>query len=272
MKKIILLLIFNIFLFAKVNVISSIAPIEFLVKQIGDGKVNSSIMVPAGASPHTYEPKPSQMVAISKADIYFAIGVEFEHSWLNKFKAQNRNLKIIDCSKEIKKIPITEGEEKGELDPHIWLSPKNLKKISTCIESGLEEVDSKNSTFYKDNLNKLLNKIDKLDKNVTSLTKPLKNRAFLVFHPSWGYFAKDYNLTQIAIEISGKEPSPKELIKVIKRAKKDNIKAIFTQPEFSDKSAKIIANELGVVVKKVSPLKENVLENILEFAKALSGK
>ncbi len=272
MKRLFLLLLFTIYAFAKVNVITSIAPINFLAKEIGDGKVDTTVMVPAGASPHTYEPKPSQMVAISKADIYFAIGVEFEKAWLNKFKSQNSNLKIIDCSKDIKKIPITEGEEKGELDPHVWLSPKNIKKIAICIESGLEEIDSKNSNFYKNRLERLLNRVEEVDNNVTTITKHLNNRTFLVFHPSWGYFAKDYNLTQMAIEISGKEPTPKELIKIIKIARKNHIKTIFTQPEFSDKSAKIIANELGVIVKKISPLKENVLENILEFAKALSGK
>lgn len=272
MKKYIILLILTISAFAKVNVAVSIPPQEYILEQIAPNLVDTEVVVKPGNSPHTYEPKPSQMIALSKAKIYFAIGVEFENSWLPKFKAQNNNLLIVHTDKNIKKYPITSGQEAGELDPHIWLSPKNLKVIAKNMANALIKVDTNHTKEYKDNLNQFITKLDKLDKKIKDKLSKLKNRNFLIFHPSWGYFARDYNLKQIAVEIKGKEPSARELISVIKLAKKTAVKVIFTQPEFSQKSAKLIANELGIKVVKVSPLKKDVIQNITNFTNILAGE
>ncbi len=94
----------------------------------------------------------------------------------------------------------------------------------------------------------------------------------MVFHPSWGYFAKAYELKQLPVEIEGKSPKPKELIHLIKEAREEQISAIFTQPEFSDSIAKVIANELHIEVIKVSPLAPNWSENLINIAHAIAGK
>ena len=272
MKKYIILLILTISAFAKVNVAVSIPPQEYILEQIAPNLVDTEVVVKPGNSPHTYEPKPSQMIALSKAKIYFAIGVEFEDSWLPKFKAQNSNLLIVHTDKNITKFPITSKEEAGELDPHIWLSPKNLKVIAKNMADALIKVDANHTKEYKDNLNKFIANLDNLDKEIKEKLSKLKNRNFLIFHPSWGYFAKDYNLKQIAVEIKGKEPSAKELISVMKLAKKTGVKVIFTQPEFSQKSANLIAKELGIKVVKVSPLTKDIIKNISNFANVLAGE
>ncbi len=266
------LILLTLSAFAKINVAVSIPPQAYILEQIAPNLVNTEVIVKPGNSPHTYEPKPSQMMALSKAKIYFAIGVEFEDSWLPKFKAQNSNLLIVHTDKNITKFPITSGEEAGELDPHIWLSPKNLKVIAKNMADALIKIDANNTKEYKDNLNKFIIKLDKLDKEIKEKLSKLKNRNFLIFHPSWGYFARDYNLKQIAVEIKGKEPSARELISVIKLAKKTGVKVIFTQPEFSQKSANLIAKELGIKVIKVSPLKKDIINNISNFANVLAGE
>ena len=92
----------------------------------------------------------------------------------------------------------------------------------------------------------------------------------MVLHPSWGYFAKAYGLRQIAVEIEGKEPKPKELIHLLKEAREAQVKAIFIQPEFSDNAAKIIAKELEIPVIKVTPLAADWSENLLMIAKAIA--
>jgi len=266
------LVLLSAFTFAKLNVALSIAPESFLLEQIAKDKVAITTIVKPGSSPHTYEPKPSQMISLSNANIYLAIGVEFEKVWLPKFKAQNSSLEIIHVDKNITKIAIDSGKKKGNLDPHIWLSVSNLKTISKNIAAAIIKKDIQNSQFYKNNLEQLLKKLDSLDSDIKSKLSNLKNRKFLIFHPSWGYFAKEYNLTQIAVEIEGKSPKPKELIKIIEQAKEENIKIIFTQPEFSKKSASIIANEIGGKVVEVSPLTKDVLENIRKFAYTLAGE
>ena len=254
MKKLILFLILlSSVAYAKINAIVSILPIQSLVKEIGQDKVNVALMVKPGNSPHTYAPKPSQMKDISKANLYFAIGVEFENVWLPKFKNQNKLMKIVDLSQDIQKIDIESLHHKKHLhlkkDPHIWTSTNNLKTIAFNIYNELVKIDAKNKKFYKINLDKVLIKIKHLDKSIKDILKDIPNNSkFMVFHPAWGYFAAQYHLKQLPIELEGKSPKPKTLAYIINEAKKQKVKAIFTQPEFSDKIAKTIANQLHIKV------------------------
>lgn len=285
MKKILILLLLpSIYLFANINAIVSISPELTFVKAIGGDKVNVSLMVKPGNSPHTYEPKPSQMMDISKADFYFAIGVEFEHVWLSKFQNLNSKMKIIDITKGIKKQSMqqehhncsahgTHDHGSESLDPHSWTSPMNVKIMAMNIYEALVGIDEKNKNYYKINLEVFLTSIDNTDMKIKSLLSNYSSsRTFMVFHPSWGYFAKDYYLEQIAVEIEGKNPKPKELVALIKKAKVKKVTAIFTQPEFSDASAKIIANELNIPVVKISPMAVNWSENLINMAQAISGQ
>ncbi len=285
MKKITLIfLLSTTYIFSNINAVVSILPEQTFVKAIGGDKVNVSLMVEPGNSPHTYEPKPSQMVEIAKAHLYFAIDVEFEDVWLSKFKNLNPNMQIIDLADNISKIEIeAEHEEEthdhhsahkheGE-DPHIWTAPANVKIIAQNIYNALKKEDPENSDYYKKNLDRFLTSIDETDQEITDILSPLKEgEKFMVFHPSWGYFAKAYHLKQIAVEVEGKEPKPKELIHLLEEAKEEKVKAIFTQPEFSDTVAKIIAKELQIPVVKVSPLAPNWSENLINIAKAIAGK
>ncbi len=268
MKKTVLLLILTVQIFAKLNIIVSIQPEVEFVKKIGGNRVDIDLMVEAGSSPHTYEPKVYQMKKLSRADLYFAIGVEFEKSWLDKFKNQNRKLKIIDLSKDINRT-----FDKKKLDPHIWTTPLNVKIIAKNIFNALSTLDKNGTTYYKENLDSYLKELDKLDREIRDILKDTPNGStFMVFHPAWGYFAKDYRLKELAVEIDGKEPKPRELIRVIKEAKRAKVKAIFTQPEFSDKSAKIIADTLKIRVIKASPLAKDWANNLLNLAKAIANR
>jgi zinc transport system substrate-binding protein len=263
-------------------VVVSISPLKTFVKKIGGDKISTSVMVPQGSSPHTYEPKPSQMKEITQAKIYFSIEVEFEKVWLEKFKNQNKNLIISDVVYDMNKSSIADhhhddGKESlhidEELDPHIWVDPINVKHIAQNIYTTLSKMDSNNSNDYKTNLENYLKELDELDSNIKTTLKDVpKNATFMVFHPAWGYFAKRYNLKQLSVEVEGKEPKMKALIGLMKQAKKEKVQAIFTQPEFSDKSAKLIANNLGIKVIKASPLAEDWAKNLLSLAKAIANK
>jgi len=279
MKKIILIMtiLFASFLQAKTNIVVSITPQKLFVQKIGGEKVAVKVMVKPGNSPHTYEPKPSQMKDIAKADIYFSIGVEFEEAWLPRFTNQNQKMAVFHIDKNIEKIDMAHKErkshsehEKGAKNPHIWVSPKNVEIIAHNIYDALIKVDSKNSSYYKKNLEKFLKEIIQIDKEITEILKNVKkDTRFMVFHPSWGYFAKEYELKEIAIEVGGKSPTPKNIIKIMKEAKEVGVKAIFVQPEFSDKIAKTLSNELQIPIIKISPLSGNWPENLIKLAKAI---
>ncbi len=267
MKKVVLLIIITVQIFAKLSIVVSIQPeIEF-VQKIGGDRVDVVSMVEEGSSPHIYEPKIYQMKKLSRADLYFAIGVEFEKVWLDKFKSQNRKLKIIDLSKDINR-----SFDGRELDPHIWTTPLNVKLIAKNIFNALSTFDKNGTAYYKQNLDNYLRELDRLDREIRDILKDVpKGSSFMVFHPAWGYFARDYGLKELAVEINGKEPKPKELIKVIKEAKRAKVKAIFTQPEFPDKSARIIADTLKIKVIKVSPLSKDWANNLLNLTKAIAN-
>ncbi len=268
-------LIFNTFLYANLNVVVSVLPEVSFVKAIGKNLVRVSAMVKPGDSPHTYEPKPSQMKEISKADMYFSIGVEFESIWLKRFANQNRDMAIVNLDKGIKKEPMPTFTGKSlhnkKMDPHIWTSPNNIKTIAKNIYISLAKKDSKNSLIYKKNYQNFILHVEAVDKKIKEILKNTpKNSKFMVFHPAWGYFAKEYGLTQLPIEIEGKTPKPKSLIKILKIAKKRRVRAIFTQPEFSPKIANQIARELHIKVIKVTPLNPEWENNLINFAKAIA--
>ncbi|NCB10674.1 MAG: zinc ABC transporter substrate-binding protein [Erysipelotrichia bacterium] len=273
---------------AQTNIVVSIAPQKTFVEKIGGEKVKVSTMVKAGSDPHTYEPKPSQMKDISNANIYFPIGLEFEKAWLDKFASQNKNMKFIDMTKGVEYIEMQEHhhhdedehehheannhEEEHNKDPHVWVSPSIVKIMAKNIYDALVEIDSLNKDYFEKNYLNFIEEINQTDKKIKEILSVLpENSKFMVFHPSWGYFAKEYNLIQIPIEVEGKEPKPKVLQKIIDEAKEENVKAIFTQAEFSDKSAKTIASQLKIKVLKETPLAKNWSENLIKMATTIAN-
>jgi len=275
-------------LYAKINIVASILPEQTFIKAIAGDKADISLMVKPGNEPHSYEPKPSQMKDIAAANIYFAIGVEFENTWLKRFEDLNKNMKIVDLSKHIKKMPMREhhhhdikASSKSDtsrenihegLDPHIWTSPANVRIIAKDIYENLVKIDNKNKAYYKNNYDKFVNYIIDTDNQIKQILANNKNSMkFMVFHPAWGYFARDYGLVQLAIESGGKNPKPQQVIYLIKEAKKEKVKAIFTEPEFSTKVANQIAKEAGIPVLKASPLNPKWSENLINLAKSIAN-
>jgi zinc transport system substrate-binding protein len=297
------------FLYANINAVVSVLPQKTFVEAIGGDKVNVALMVKPGSSPHSYEPKPSQMKDITNADIYFSIGVEFEEAWLPKFADQNKKMKIGNLTKGIEKLPMGEHHhdedeheheddkhehkadkedhdhekdtdhdhdhehEHASLDPHIWTSTANVKIIAKNIYNYLVKLDSANKAYYKNNYDKFLDHINQTDIAIKKiLIDTPTGTKFMVFHPAWGYFARDYGLTQVAIEAGGKNPKPKQVMHLIDEAKEEKVKAVFTAPEFSDKVASQIAKEVGIPVIKVSPLNPKWSENLIQLANAIANK
>lgn len=251
-----------------INVTVSILPQKYFVERIGGEFVNVNVMVLPGESPATYEPKAEQMTALSKSTAYFSIGVPFEKAWLEKIQATNKKMIMVDTTQGIDRVATDSG-----FDPHIWLSPKLVKTQIETIYKALAKLDPNNTASYEKNYKAFIKDIDELDAVILASMKKIETKKFIVFHPAWGYFARDYGLEMIAVEIGGQEPSAKELAEVIKIAKDENIKVVFTQPEFDQKSADTIAKEIGGEVIQISPLNPDWLDNLMKvseiFAKVL---
>jgi zinc transport system substrate-binding protein len=284
----------------RLKVFVSILPQKYFVEQIGAERVAVRVMVEPGASPHTYEPRPRQMKALAETAVYFAVGVPFENSWLSRISAVNPGMRVVHTDAGIEKIPMAphgrpasgqdadpgmggqramephgpaahSGEADHEhevLDPHIWLSPPLVKLQARTIREALETLDPDQAAFYRSNYEAFLLRLDALDARLRSSLEGRQGQSFMVFHPSWGYFARTYGLEQVAIEIEGKEPKPAQLQELIARARQKRVRVIFVQPQFSSRSARLIADAIGARTAMVDPLAADWAQNLGEVAKA----
>ena len=245
----------------KINVFVSILPQQYFVQQVGGENVDVHVMVGPGQNPATYEPTPQQMAALANADIYFGIGVPFEKAWLDKIKQSNDELIVIECCESLSDLEGHSHDDEN-IDPHVWTSPKKVIQIVKLIERSLINVNKENSDTYKESASNFIFELNKLDRDIKLKLSNLKQRSFIVSHPSWGYFANEYGLTQISIEQRGKEIQAKSMVKLIKLAKEKNIKAVFIQPQFNTKAANVIAKEIGAITFELDPLAFNYMENM----------
>lgn len=272
----------------KLKVFVSILPQKYFVDKIGGGLVDVSVMVLPGSSPHSYEPRPSQMKQLSNAMAYFSIGVEFENAWLPKFADMSRNMRIIHTDSLIEKLPADSADEAEMharmhgadhgpgMDPHIWLAPHLVNVQVKHIYDALVAMDPAHEKTYTDNFQAFTFEITALHDTICALLQcdstALPRKTFMVFHPSWAYFAREFGLRQIAIEIEGKEPGPRQLETVFNQARKNNIHCIFVQPQFSQQSAQAMARQLKAQVLAADDLAYDWAINILSVAKAIAAQ
>ncbi len=283
-----ILFLFPLFLFAKIDVTVSILPQKYFVEKIAGNLADVSVMVPPGSEPADYEPKPQQLLHLTKSKLYFSIGVPYEKVWLPRFQSINPNLIFVDIAKGIKKVPMVskysfenikrsfKKVKKDAMDPHIWLSPVLVEKMVSNIKNAFIKADPKDKVIYQKNFNLFKKEIEALHLYGIKKLKNLKHKSFIVFHPVWGYFAKEFGLKQVPIQIEGKSPKISQLIKLIRYAKKKEIKVVFVQPEFSKKTAEVIAKSIGGKVVVLDPLEENWQEGMKKaidtFSKVLKDE
>jgi zinc transport system substrate-binding protein len=255
----------------------SIAPQKYFVQKIGGELVSVSALVPEGADPHTYEPRPKQMAELSRSAVYFAIGIDLEKVWLKRIAGTNPQQRIMHTEEGIEKI-VMKNTLQGRAaaghdhtaefrDPHVWLSPALVKIQAGQILKALIVVDPQNQQRYKDGYTAFVKEIEALDAELKLLLTDVKNKQFMVFHPSWGYFARDYGLDQVPIEIEGKDPKPAQLRTLVSHARERGIKVVFVQPQFSAKSAAMVAREIEGQVIYVNPVAQNWADNLRDVAR-----
>lgn len=258
----------------------SIEPQAFFLKEIAGDKFEINTAIPIGSNPEVYDPSPSQMVDISKSKLYFKIGnLGFENTWLHNIEVNSPAMKIIDCSVGLNLI---EGDhencnEHGHnhhtgVDPHIWSSPKTASVVAKNIYNALIEFDDKNKSYYLENYQELEKSISQTDSIVKSYIEQAPSKSFIIYHPALTYFAEEYGLNQLCIEIDGKTPAPTHLSELIEKGKKENVKVIFVQAEFDEKNAITIAKEIGADVVRINPLSYNWHDEMIKIAKAIAQK
>ncbi|WP_407275270.1 metal ABC transporter solute-binding protein, Zn/Mn family [Halothiobacillus sp. DCM-1] len=263
----------------------TIPPQKYLVEAIGGSHVAVTVLVPPTAEPETYEPTPRQMTALAQSQIFLRIGVPIERAWIPRFESANPKLVIIDTTRGIEKMPMIrhvhehahaspnrqEAQQAG-LDPHVWLSPVLVRILAMNTRDALIAADPQHAADYRQGYARLARTIDRVDGQILSLLaeRPLKQTAFIVFHPAFGYFAAAYGLQQVPIEMEGKEPGPKQLAELIDFAKSRGIRVVFIEPQFAQKAAQTIAQAIGGAVVTIDPLQEDWPAGMEAIATALA--
>jgi zinc transport system substrate-binding protein len=254
----------------------TVLPQAELVRAVGGDQVDVIVLVPPGADPHTYEPTASQMVALSKARIYFKLGtglLPFEDRFVSGLRDLNRDLVVVDTFEGGVLIEETGDHARDSAytrDPHVWFSVRNGEIMVQNIEKALSREDPANASYYAQNHDTYLARLDTLDKTINTTLSCLPRRSFLAVHESWGYFARDYNLTPVIIESHGKEPTAREIAEIVDTARRDGIQLIFVEPQFSTRGAEVIAQEINGTVVTIDPLAPDYYENMVRVSQAFA--
>lgn len=269
----------------------TIPPQAELVERIVGDRARVEIAVPPGQDPHTFSPSPRQVLSLSRARLYFRIGLPLEERLLPKLSGARRTMVVVDTTEGIRRRTFANHEghacdghhhhhahsghghtcptHAGQPDPHVWLAPQLLSIQAERICDALSKADPAGAEVYQANLSILQTRLEEVEAEMAAKLRPYRGRAFYVFHPAFGYFADACGLRQVAVEMEGKSPSPRQLRTLIARAKAEDVKVVFVQPQFDQRSAQSIAAAIGGSVVVVDPLQKDAIDNLVEIATQL---
>lgn len=258
-------------------VLVSVAPHKFFAEKIGGDTITVGLMVPAGASSHTYEPTPKQMITASRADIWFCIGESFEERAIRSLTAYNSTMQIVNMRKNVDMINADPQSghccccHANSQDLHFWLSARQAKIQANTIAEVLSERYPEHAVTYRQRLASLVQELDALDQEIIALLKPLKNRNILVSHPAYAYFCRDYNLNQMSIEFEGKDPTPQQLTMLLQRARAASIHKVLIQAQYPSKGARLFAQQVNATVIMLDPYAEDYMNSMREIAQQIAN-
>jgi len=258
----------------------SILPQKYFVDQIAGDLLQVNVLVPPGSSPHNYSILPSQMKDMAKSKVWLQIGLlTFEDALKDKLADINKELNIVNCSEGIDPIAGTECEVEGHehahheaYDPHIWLAPAESKIIAMNTFNALKAGFPQHATVFEANYEQFSMKIDSVSELIAQKLAPLTNRNILIFHPTLGYYARQFGLQQTALELDGKEPSPKHMKAIVDLAREQNIRVIFIQKEFDAENAQQLARELEGEVVIIDPLDYDWEKQLLDITDKIAAQ
>lgn len=261
----------------------TIEPQRYFAEKIAGDLFHINCVTPAGQSPETYDPTPQQMVQISQSQAYFRIGeIGFEQAWMKNLQSQNPDMAVFDLSEGMELIKNEEeAHEEGEahhhhhhgsVDPHIWTSISGARVIAQNTYQAFIKLDPENQEIYQAGYQRLIEEIDSTEAEMKQLLQPLAGTAFIIYHPALTYFAREFGLKQLCIELDGKEPSPAQLKQLLETATQSGAKVVFVQQEFDRKNAELIAKETGCRLVTINPLSYNWHDEMIRLATILAGK
>ncbi len=257
-------------------VYGSVAPISAIVAAVGGEQVKVASLLRPGESPLTFSPTPRQLADLADSRLLFSAGLPFERAWIPRIRGLSPTLEVVDLRQGLDLIANPHAHpgadhhgDADEPDPHIWTDPLLVVRISEVIRDRLSQLDPGHAPHYSDRQQALARRLLALDRKLSADLASLAHRRFLVFHPAWGYFARRYGLTQLAIEHEGKQAGGRWVAELIEQARRDGIRVILVQPQFDRRLAQQIADAIGGRVFSVDPLSRDFEESLRKLAAVL---
>ena len=272
----------------KLKAAAGLPPVAYLAKRVGGDAAEVRSMLPEGRSPHDYSPGAREMRDAVSSRLFFTTGMNFEKK-LEK-PLHNSGTRIVDVSRGVVRIPMEiscghdhhdhdhhdhhhhHGEEPEDAwDPHVWLNVENACRMAENIRDEFCQADPAHAEVYRKNCEALLKELGECEKRLTADMAPYRGRRFYVYHPAFGYYAKMLDLKQEAFELGGREVTAARLPEVLRHAKADKVRTVFTQPQFNPASVRALEMRYGINVVPADPLREDLIKNFFDLAEALKA-
>ena len=242
---------------------ATIPPLADLVSKVAGPRWDVRTVVPAGTSPHVFEPTPREVRLVAPARLVVTVGAGYD-AWAGRLAAACASqARLFDAGRSAG-IEAGEGGEgvaghaHGDLghDPHWWLSPPLAAKILPQLSDELSALDPDGASGYRDRAEALAAALERLDAEVAETLRPVSGSSIVTAHAAWGYFAERYGLKPAAaIEPApGREPSPREIRELVLVARREKLRTLFTEPQFPEEAARVVAEEAGLRLATVDPI------------------
>ncbi len=253
---------------ATIEAFVSILPQQYFVQRIGGDRVNVNVMVKPGQSPETFEPSPKLMSLYSKADVYFTIEMPFEQVWIDRVASLNQRVSVVNTQphSDSQSPLLPDQHSHDKFDPHTWLSPVLAIAQANVIVHELSRLSPEDKELFFNNYKELEKELNALDDELSRLFEARSGLNFVTFHPAFSYFAQQYGLTQLAIEVEGKEPSAKQIARIVNRIRDKNVAFILIERQFNQMIPKTIAHSVGAKLLVLDPLALDYLSNMRDIA------
>lgn len=244
---------------ADLNVWCSIPPLMSVVRAVGGERVSVSCFMDGAQDPHTFSPSPKTVARAREADLFLTVGMPFETVVQERLSALSSGMQTLNLAENV--------EHGGDM--HVWLSLRLLSQMGAELAAVMSELDPEGQAVYQSNLEQYQQKLDAMHRQLSQRLEPFRGTVFYVYHPAFHHFAKDYGLREQAVEMEGKTPSPKQLLSLIRRARKENVRLVFVQPQFDRRPAQIIAKKIGGRVVELNQLAEDPVSVLQQVAQEI---
>ncbi|MCM1162771.1 MAG: zinc ABC transporter substrate-binding protein [Muribaculaceae bacterium] len=255
----------------------SIEPQKYLLEQIAGDKIQVRCLLSEGANPETYDPSMTHMLNLQKSAAYMRMGnIGFESALIDKIHDSNPDLPIYNTSKGI--VPVTGThlhdpghDDETDVDPHTWTSVKNARVIARNMLEALVQIDPANEASYRANYERFDHRLDSLDTTFAVMLAPHRGKAFLVWHPSLSYFARDYGLEQVVVgDFETKETSVGSLREAVDEARSHGADIFFSQTDVDSRHVAALNAEIGAREVNINPLSPRWEDEMIKIASALA--